>query len=316
MKQKLLILVSMLVAFGLAGQAFAGTSYYAGTLKVAIGDSPPALVKGSGVATFNGGAGGTHVTTLTYGGELDGVTTVPITDPIGIADNGIISIRLSIDSDSGTLKKILPGSSASTVTALTDNQIGASGLVRLCLFFPGCGVNLPLELGGVSNHTSGSNNVPAGAGIGGFATIGGSGVIRISVDYRPWTVLTGSMIDQPDDPTASGTISYSGVTAGEHLTNSDIATNGFRNRTVQGVVHGPASNASTVALGNPSVGGFGVLQFVSPTQTESNLSATSSLRTASPSTLTMRVVPEPGMLILLVSGVVGLGVLGHRRMKK
>ena len=302
MRKLLAVLFATAVVFGFAMQATAGTSNYAGTIQVNIGSLAPAIVTGTGVATLNQMNGGTHVTTLTLGAsDIAGSDVVPVTDPDGIAGNGIVSVRLTVTNGAGTLGKIVPGSSANTITPLTQNTMGlAGGLLRLCLFFPGCGLNLPLGLAG-STHTAGTSTVAIGVGIGGQQTIGGSGALRVSIDARPWTVLTGSMIDQPD--------------TGGSVTASGGAGTGYTVATAKGTAHGPASLASTVALGGAS-GSPGVLQFVTPTQTTTNITATSSQRIASPVILTVRLVPEPGMMLLIVSGVAGLAVLGHRRMKK
>jgi len=289
MRKLLVLLFATAVVFGFAMQATAGTSHYAGTIQVNLGQLDPALVTGTGVATLNGGAGGSHVTTLTLGAsEISGTQVVPVTDPDGV----FVSIRLTATGGAGVLGKIVPGSSGDTIVALTKNTMGlAGGLVRLCLVV-GCGVNLPLNLapgGGI------------GAGLGGQQTIGGSGSLRISIDARPWTILTGTMIDQPD---TGGSINSTGG-----------AGTGFEFVKVTGTAHGPASLASTVALGGAS-GPAGVLQFVTPTQVTTNITNTSAKKSSGSSILTIRPVPEPGMMLLIVSGVAGLAVLGHRRMKK
>ena len=88
------------------------------------------------------------------------------------------------------------------------------------------------------------------------------------------------------------------------------ATQGTLVRT--GTAHGPASVASTVALGSASgAGSAGVLQFVTPTAITSNVGMPADMMT----TLTLRLVPEPGMLLLIASGVGGLVALGRVRMR-
>ena len=82
----------------------------------------------------------------------------------------------------------------------------------------------------------------------------------------------------------------------------------------RGFAHGPASAASSVALGNATA--YGVLQMVTPSQVTTNITSTSSVRIANPQTSHYRFVPEPGMMLLIVSGAAGMAVLGRRRMKK
>lgn len=306
MQRTLLVLASALLMLGTAGSATAGTSMYAGTLKIILGDLQPAIFTGSGVATLNGMAGGTHVTTLTVtSSDIQGSSIIPVTDPDGIADNGIISVRITATNGAGSLGKIVPGSSASTVTPLTNNQQGLKGgLIRLCLFFPGCGLNLPLNLVG----TQTLNGHFTGAGVGGQQTIGGSGTLRVSIDYRPWTILTATAIDQPDQvPNTSTGLTFSGApgTPSSHF---------FTLATEQGFAHGPASAASSVALGTSQ--SPGMIQMVTPSQVTTNITSTSSARISAPLIGTYAFVPEPGMLLLLVSGAAGMAILGRRRMKK
>ena len=193
MQRRLLVLASALfLVLGMAGSATAGTSYYSGTVKIIIGDLEPAFITGTGVATLNGGAGGTHVTsiavgTATPGSGISGAAIVPVTDPEGIADNGIISVRITFTAGAGTLGPFLAGSSASTEIALTaaGNKIGVSGgLVRLCLFVPGCGLNLPLDLVGLRTVSG----IATAGGVGGQLTIGGSCFVRVSAAARPGAV--------------------------------------------------------------------------------------------------------------------------------
>jgi hypothetical protein len=81
--------------------------------------------------------------------------------------------------------------------------------------------------------------------------------------------------------------------------------------TAKGFQHGPASASSTVALGTAA--NAGVIQLVSP----GVVTGLAPLNpTALPATLRFKLVPEPGLLLLLGSGVVGLTLLGRSRMRK
>ena len=60
----------------------------------------------------------------------------------------------------------------------------------------------------------------------------------------------------------------------------------------------------------------GVIQFVTPTQVTTNITTGSALRTSAGIRLPLRFVPEPGLLLLLGSGVAGLALLGRQRMRK
>jgi hypothetical protein len=64
------------------------------------------------------------------------------------------------------------------------------------------------------------------------------------------------------------------------------------------------------------VTGGGVLQLVSPTQTLTNLTTGTSDKIAGGTTLLIRFIPEPGLLLLIGSGVAGLALLGRSRMRE
>jgi len=156
--------------------------------------------------------------------------------------------------------------------------IGIKGFSRVCLFL-GCDINGWLPL----NNTT--NNGATGIGIGGLLTLGNAGPVRISLESGPWTLGSNNGINQTKD-------------------------GGFITVSQTGFVHGPASANSSTA--EPS----GVIQLIAPQQvTVSGLQSNSTALTLF-FTLTLHFVPEPGLLLLLGSGVVGLGLLGRSRMKK
>jgi hypothetical protein len=152
------------------------------------------------------------------------------------------------------------------------------GHSRVCIFQANCGLNLPLELT--------ANNGNTGVGVGGTVTLGGNGTIRISIEGAPWTL---------------GTVSRTHQTIGGN----------FEMRTRAGFVHGAASgsDSSTAAVS-------GVIQLITPQQVKTAGLPGNSTRQALFSTLTLHFIPEPGLLLLLASGVLGLGLLGRGRMKR
>lgn len=299
MRKLVLLVAAALCVIGVASTATAGTSNYAGTLTITIGDLPDAVLRGMGVATTNGGAGGTHISTLTLpAGDIAGSTIVPVTDPEGTQANGIIQVRLTATKGAGTLGGIGATEPVAAPLATASNTLALSGgLVRLCLFLPDCSLNLPLALAGAG----------VGLGVGGQQTIGGSGSVRVSIDHAPWTILTATAIDQPDNTTL-GTVTSAGVGC------SPGTGCNFTLQQATGSIHGPASASSSAALG--TINAPGIVQFVTPSQATTNITATSSTKIAVPGILRFGFVPEPGLLLLLVSGVAGLAAVGRSRMRK
>ena len=84
----------------------------------------------------------------------------------------------------------------------------------------------------------------------------------------------------------------------------------FINVTLRGFAHGPSSASTTSA--QPS----GVIQLISPSQVLTNLTTGTSDKVAAGQTFIIHFIPEPGLLLLLGSGVAGLALLGRSRMRK
>jgi hypothetical protein len=159
------------------------------------------------------------------------------------------------------------------------NVLPARGLSKICLLSTVCTNFIPLIL---------TENGTKGVGIGGLI-VASAGAIRISLEAAPWTVKTATAIDQTDD-------------------NTGLAA--FHNVTRMGFAHGPASGTTSTAT--PS----GVLQIVTPNQVRTNLSLGTSIKVSVIGELLIHFVPEPGLLLLIGTGVAGLALIGSRRMKK
>lgn len=201
----------------------------------------------------------------------------------GITGAGTISV--TDPETTGTIPSIRISATLGTGTlsgisgggALSQPKLPIGGFTRVCLFVPGCANNLPL------NNTTNAGNT--GLGVGGLLTLGGLGAIRISIVNQPWTLGTVSGINQ----TVSG---------------------GFITLSEAGFIHGPASTNSSTATGS------GVVQLIAPQQVSTAGIAGNSSELTLFAALTIHFIPEPGLLLLIGSGVVGLGLLGRSRMKK
>ena len=231
-----------------------------------------------------------------------------MTDP-GVAGNGIAAIIVQGALRTGTLAPI--SGALSVPGALTRNVLPLAGVAKICLLSTVCSDFLPLVLTQPTTNgaryavnTATANQltpngsqgkrlgIPGtgvkGVGVGGLITVGGSSGIRISLEAAPWTVHTAAAIDQTDANTG---------TAAFHLV------------TRMGFAHGPASGTTSTA--QPS----GVLQLVTPNQVRTNLALGSSRKVAILGELLVRFIPEPGLLVLLGSGVAGLLLLGRSRIR-
>ena len=289
--RKLVILGAVaMLAFGAVGTASAKPLNWDGTLVLELGELPALGNTGGGVATVNNSAGAipSHLQTLQLKGSrgaIAGTAMVPITDPIA-APNGIASVRVKATMQTGTFAPISGGAASTTV--LVNNVLPVNGLAKVCLLSTTCTNFLPLLL---TQHTPMSGI--KGLGVGGLLTIGGgTNPIRISIEAAPWTIKTGTSVDQITTPM---------TTMGPKV---------FVNKTAMGFAHSPSSGLSSTA--QPS----GVVQLITPMQVVTNLTAGSNAKIALFGYLTVHFIPEPGMLLLLGSGVAGLVLLGRHRMKK
>jgi hypothetical protein len=280
--RKLLVLVSAAgLLVGLS--ASAAELAYRATTTIRINTFPDISLTGTSVATVNSSSNGSHLTSLFVDGANANPSpqtgTVFVTDPDVLAD-GVFAVKLSgLQQTTGTFAQFSQGSAP-----LTLNQVGSLGEARICILSTVCDAAnsavLPLTPPGPNT----------GAGIGGSATIMGGFGLLVSIVYNPWT---------------KNTIS---------ITNVGTDGGGVVTRTVMGFVHGPMSMESSSANLTSAV-----IQLVQATSTVTKGVSTlpaPNAHNGTFTTMTMHVIPEPGILLLLGSGVAGLAILGHRRLRK
>jgi hypothetical protein len=259
-----------------AGPVSAKTLEWHGTLKMELWPGATVSNQGSGVATVNDSSGGAHLSTLRVAGGITGSVVIPLTDP------EVTGTMKSIRVDPARLGTgTLTGISGAPPIA-PPAAIPLPGVMRVCIFQPDCAYFLPMELT--------LNNGKTGMGVGGLLTVGGNGSVRISIEAAPWTLATVSGLNQ----TAGG---------------------GFKTLTRVGFVHGPAS-ATGGASGSSTAAPSGVIQLIAPQQVRMHGVTGNGSWIATFTTLTLHFIPEPGLLLLIGSGVVGLGLLGRSRMNE
>ena len=249
---------------------------------------------GIGVTTLTTTAAGDHLNTVSQGTKtqnaipglsLNGI--LPVTDPI-VSNGGIVSIRLTnirqgfVPGPQNNHGAAGPISGAIGSTTTPTGGIGTApsqGMVRICLLVQGCAGNLPLDVGATVN------GVAVGGGVGGILTIGQLGTIRISILGAPYTVKT--------------------ITAFNRTNNGAIQT-----FTEKGFAHGPLS--ATSSTGQTS----GVLQIVTTNHTTTQGVPGNSDISGNFARILVHFIPEPGLLLLLGSGAVGMALLGRKRIRK
>jgi hypothetical protein len=276
----------------MAGVANAAVLNWSGTSHVLLGDYPKGDLRGGGVATINGSDGviPAHLSTLRLAasrGQIGGTFTRIVTDPDTIANGVLALIYDNVGGMTGTNFGI-SGGAASTSTG--GGILPQQGIVKICILSTACTTFLPMVL----NQPTTVNGVPGtgtkGVGVGGLITAGGYGGIRISLQAAPWTIKTATVLDQITPTGGPPRILTTWVG--------------------KGWAHAPVSTTTSTA--QPS----GVIQLVTPSQVTTNLPLGSSDKMGSLVITIIHFIPEPGLLLLLGSGVAGLAFLGRRKMKK
>ena len=223
-------------------------------------------LRGSGVATVNGSGAGGLLHTLRLQGGITGSDYSPVTDPDTSGTIPTIGVEGALGT--GTLSDFQN-------PFLSNGVLTVSGFSRLCLVIKNCaGPALDIPF-----FVDPSNAI----GVGGILTAGGAGTVRISIEAGPWTIGSGTAINQ----TQKGN---------------------FKTVTASGFAHGAGSGAISTAAS-------GMLQLISPMQVTTSGAGDNNEQQSLFSILTLHFVPEPGFMLLLGAGVVGLGIMGRNRMR-
>ena len=281
--------LALTFALVFAGGSRAATLEWEGSSRISLVTSlnKATVFTGTGVATVNGSGGGVALTRLSQaGGAASPHPTHPTPHGGGIFGTSTIPLT---DPENATLLTLIGTAhlGGGTFTGISGGAINGNntrpipGKSKVCILFPGCGLYIPIPFS--------QNNGATGFGVGGTITANtfsqGPG-LKVSVIGRPWTI---------------GVTSVTDVETKSHVESGTTFTQGF--------IHGPASNTNSAAQAG------GVIQYVTATEVLTSLNEPND-RQASIAFARFKFIPEPGLMLLLGSGITGLVLLGRSRMRR
>jgi hypothetical protein len=316
------------------GAARAASLQWEGTFSFQfLGGLPSFQAEGGGIASVNASSGGlpAHLSTLRLAGSRHNLSLAevrPITDP-DVVDPGInLGLVVTATPGTGTFSAI-SGGAASTAPP-GARALPVRGLIRLQML---TGPEAQGQAGAASDPDASFtwvtvNGATAGVGVGGryysqttgtyltfitsFIHTLSSGTVpwrhttpayeirQLSIQGAPWTIKTA---------TASGV--YPPFFDGNDMTTLVTATR-------RGFAHAPASTTTSTA----QIGGM--LQMVTPMQVRwdswyerpGDSWSHQGFVYSGFGVLTIRFIPEPGIGLLLATGLAGLVAIGRRRMRR
>jgi hypothetical protein len=284
--------LALMLALALAGGSRAATLAWEGSSRISLVTSlnKATVFTGTGVATVNGSGGLGALTKLTQAGGVTNTTPDPDTYPTphGGGIWGTSTIPLT-DPENSTLISLIGTAhlGGGTFSGISGGAINGNatrpvpGMAKVCILLPGCDTYIPVPLS--------KNNGATGIGVGGTITANtfskGAG-LKVSVIGRPWTIGVSSVTD---------------VETKDHVESGTTVTQGF--------IHGPASNTNSAAQAS------GVIQYVTASVVLTSLDEPND-RQAQVAFARFKFIPEPGLMLLLGSGITGLLLLGRSRMRR
>lgn len=294
MRKLLGIAVAAAFAIGMAAPANAATVPFTGALYLQIGTLPAIPAPGGGVATINGSGGLGPITSLALpAGAFATSLVAPVPNAFPIIQialptfaNGPINLAAGGGCTAGHANVSCPGT-------------GLAGFG---------GIQGTAFVGVFSTHGPGSTVLPvanlavplAVAGGGSTVTTVGLG-IYVKVSGAGWTTGTANVYN----PTAPN-LTHLPYTIHNPLSVFLVASSS--------VPYGYGSTATFMGSGTTMSGAAtDTLTLVSPVQIFNTATGAFIPSLAS---ITIHLVPEPGTLLLLGSGIAGLALYGRRRMRK
>jgi len=284
------LLVSLLTAAALshAGAARADKLLFSGTHAIKFshnGVIKEVSANGTGVAIANGSSGPLNTLQLTRPFAKITETVTATTPGIGIDEIRFQGVRInpSLAGPKGSPGKFAPILAAAKSMVLTKSTLPAAGTIRLCNL-SGCPSSVPVKL------TQTNMGVALGPGVGGTFMATGMSNTMVTVMGAPWTVNT-------------TTVSY------------QTKLGGVGTIMDAGTAKGPLGMTGTT-LNLTSMGMGGTLQLVSGIQTTCAGCGGNNSPSGQIARLTIHFAPEPGLLVPLAAGAVGVALLGRSRVRR
>ena len=307
MRKLLSLVVTGLFVLGVAGSSQAATfDPEISTSQIQLGGLPVLTVLGepSGVATL--AASGTDPTSLVYAASIWLTTNYNAGTNVYTGVPSIDNIFFTFQNLAGSMN---PGFIRPNVVGPgVVGSFGGQGLTN--------GVSVISITGGffLSNQLAGGHDLAASTSMGAFTIMAGN-VLVGDITQSAMPFFTGS-VKMTDINTGIVTITSgarSGFTGIGYTMLRTLNEMGHQKTTMSGALTNELETLNVTMWGTVvQDGGTGQVQLIAPTRVNTVLS---SGNTPAAGRNTFRFVPEPGSLLLIGSGVIGLLLIGRRRMK-
>ncbi len=280
------------LALAIAGAANADKLLFSGTHTIRFshnGVIKQVEASGTGVAVANKAAGGPSLNTLeltrAFAKINETISRTPGEVGIDLIQFENVRIHPVLAGPKGAPGVFAPIQAAAKGGVLTRSTLPAAGTIVLCNLFT-CGASVAVKL----DQTN--MGVAIGPGVGGtFMATGMSGtkqgLTKVTVMGNPWTVNT-------------TTVSYRD------------AMGAIMTLMSAGTAKGPLGKIGTT-LDQTTMGMGGTLQLVSGIQTTCSGCGGNNSPSGQITRITINFAPEPGQLVLLAAGALGVALLGRTR---
>ena len=307
MRKLLSLVVTGLFVLGVAGSSQAGTfAPEISTSQIQLGGLPILTVLGEPAGVAPLAASGTDPTSLVYNASIWVTTNYNAGTAVYTGVPSIDNIFFTFQNLAGAMGPgfIRPNAVGPGVVG----SFGGQGLTN--------GVSVISITGGffLSNQLAGGHDLATSTSMGAFTIMAGN-VLVGDITQSAMPFFTGSL-KMTDINTGIVTITtgvrqgFTGVAFSMRRTLNEM---GGQKTTMSGALTNELETLNVTMWGTVvQSGGTGQVQLIAPTRVNTVLT---SGNTPATGRNTFRFVPEPGSLLLIGSGVIGLLLIGRRRMK-